>query len=114
MRRDPQKYLSDMLDRGQFLEQLLADRTLEELETDRVLRSAVERELMVLGEALCQLHRAAPEIAEQIDRWKDIIGFRQILVHGYDVLELPVIWGIVQNDLPLLVTQVRALLATLP
>lgn len=114
MRRDPRKYLSDMLDRGQFVSQLLADRTFADLESDRVLRSAVERELMVLGEALCQLHRIAPEIAERIDRWNDIVGFRHILVHGYDVLNMQTVWGVIKQDLPQLINQVESMLAQEP
>jgi uncharacterized protein with HEPN domain len=110
MQRDPRKFLSDMLDRAQFVSQLLAERSVTELKTDRVLRSAVERELMVLGEALYQLHRVAPETAERVKRWDDIIGFRHILVHGYEILDLDIIWDAVKNDLPPLIEQLESLL----
>ncbi len=66
---------------------------------------------MVLGEALQQLHRIAPARAERIERWDDIIGFRHILVHGYDVLDMQVIWDAVQNDVPQLIQQVESMLA---
>jgi len=110
MERDPKKYLCDMLDRGQFVNQLLSDRTLENLESDRVLRSAVERELMVLGEALYQLHQIAPEVAQQIDRWRSIIGFRHVLVHGYAALDLRTMWDAIKNDLPSLIQQIEPML----
>jgi uncharacterized protein with HEPN domain len=113
MRRDPRKYLSDMLDRAEFVSRLLADRSLADLEEDRVLRSAVERELMVLGEAIYQLHRLAPDKAEQILGWDEIIRFRHILVHGYDVLEMEVIWDAVNNDLQPLIQQLRSILSKL-
>src|SRR3972149_6968414 len=105
MRRNPRKFLTDMLDRASFLRSYLADKTLEDLEADRVVRSVTERELMVLGEAMSRLHHIAPEIAEQIDRWDDIIGFRHVLVHGYDVLDMPIVWDVVKNDLPPLIQQ---------
>ena len=111
MRRDPRKFLTDMLDRALFLSRFLADKTLEDLESDRILRSATEREFMVLGEAMSQKHHIAPEIAEQIDRWDDIIGFRHILVHGYDVLEMPVVWDVIKSDLPPLITQLVSMLS---
>ena len=110
MERDPKKFLSDMLDRGQFVSQLLADRTLADLETDRVLRSAVERELMVLGEALYQLHQIAPHIAQRISLWRAIIRFRHVLVHGYAALELPTMWDAIKSDLPPLIQQLESML----
>lgn len=79
MQPDPRKYLTDMLDRAQFVSQFMANKTLDDLENDRPTRSAVERELMVLGEALYPLHRIHPTIAERIDSWKRIIGFRHVL-----------------------------------
>jgi uncharacterized protein with HEPN domain len=111
MQHEPQKFLRDMLDRAEFVTELLASRSVTALDTERVLRSAVERELMVLGEALYQLHRLAPNIAEQIDRWDDIIGFRHILVHGYAVIDMQIVWDIVTDDLPVLIRQVRSMLA---
>jgi uncharacterized protein with HEPN domain len=89
---DPRKFLTDMVDRATFASQFMADKSLDDLMHNRPVRSAVERELMVLGEALYQLHRNFPQIAEQIDSWQQIIGFRHVLVHGYDSLNVRVIW----------------------
>ncbi len=77
----------------------MADKSLADLEENRPIRSAVERELMVLSEALYQLHRNFPEVAEQITSWREIIGFRHALVHGYDSLKMPVIWDVINDDL---------------
>lgn len=111
MRRDPQKFLNDMLERAQVVRRFLADRTVEDLETDRLLRSAVERELMVLGEALYQLHRIAPDIAERIDRWNDIIDFRHVLVQGYHVLDMQIVWDAITRDIPPLIQQLESMLS---
>jgi uncharacterized protein with HEPN domain len=110
MLHDPRKYLCDMQDRALFVAEVLKDRVREDLDDDRIIRCAVERELISLGEALNQLHRLAPEIAEQIERWKDIIGFRHILVHGYDIMDMDVVWDIVRDDIPLLLEQLDAML----
>jgi len=107
---DARKYLSDMLDRASFVRQYMMDKSLEDLSNERPIRSAVERELMVLGEAMYQLHRHFPEMAEQIDSWKKIIHFRHILVHGYDSLNMRVIWEVIQNKLDPLIKQIEALL----
>jgi uncharacterized protein with HEPN domain len=112
MQRDPRKYLFDMLDRAQFVTELLRTKSLDDLMNDRVLRSAVERELSILGEALMQLNSVAPDLAHQIDQWREIIGFRNVLVHGYGVLNMQTIWETVRDDLPRLIQQVESLLDT--
>ena len=108
--RDPQKYLSDMLDRANFVVEVLVKRSRMELDSDRLLRSAIERELSILGEALYQLHQAEPKLAEKIDNWREIIRFRHVLVHGYSVLNMDMIWDVVRDDLPGLIGQLETLL----
>ncbi len=66
MPRDPEKYLYDMLNSCRFLREFTAGCTLDEYTRDRGFRSAVERELQIIGEALVQLQRIAPHIAQQI------------------------------------------------
>lgn len=94
MPHDPRKYLVDIQDRAK----------------DRQTRSAVERELMVLGEAFFQLHERFPEIAEQFDAWKEIVRFRHVMVHGYDSVNVRTLWEVIQNDLDPLLDRVRELL----
>lgn len=83
MPHDPAKYLFDMLDSCRFLRCFTSQRTLEEFRTDRGFRSAVERELQIIGEALYQLQGIAPEIADRVSEGHRIIGLRHRLVHGY-------------------------------
>ena len=103
-----------MLDRAAFVCNTLVDRSLHDLETDRLLRSAVERELMVLGEALYQLHQHAPDLAERIEHWEDSIAFRHVLVHGYHVLKMQVVWDAIHDDLPPLIQQLKMMLTEGP
>jgi uncharacterized protein with HEPN domain len=42
---------------------------------------------------------------------RQIIAFRNVLVHGYAVIQDATVWGVVENDLPLLIQEVQALLA---
>jgi uncharacterized protein with HEPN domain len=112
MRRDPRKYLYDMLDRSRFAAELMQDKGCQHLQEDRVLRSALERELSIVGEALMQLHRVAPHLAERIDSWREIIRFRHVLVHGYEVVDPTKLDQIVRDDLPRLIEQVRTMLST--
>jgi len=74
------------------------------------LRSAVERQLMIVGEAMSQATRTDEEVAEQIEDAREIINLRNVIVHGYTVIENETIWGILQADIPKLRDQVARLL----
>lgn len=73
------------------------------------LRSAVERQFEILGEALHRLSRQAPEVAARITGVSHMIAFRHILVHGYDVVDPEILWDIIPQDLPVLCEQAEAL-----
>ncbi len=73
-----------------------------------LIRSAVERQLMVLGEAA---RRAIDESPLLRDEWPDLVfavALRNRLVHGYDVIDNRIVFDTVQHDLPLLADQLRA------
>ncbi|WP_376097699.1 DUF86 domain-containing protein [Roseomonas sp. CCTCC AB2023176] len=67
-------------------------------EADELLRSAIERKLMIVGEALADLRRRRPDVAARITAIRDVIAFRNIL--GYGVVEDDRVWDIVQRFLP--------------
>jgi uncharacterized protein with HEPN domain len=54
---------------------------------DPLLRSGVERQFLIIGEAMSQLARLAPEVAAQITHSRRIIAFCNVLVHGYDLVD---------------------------
>jgi len=114
MPHDPEKYLHDMLEAGAFLLEFTEGHDAADLRTDRGFRSAVERELQIIGEALIQLTKFHPTIAERITEHQRIIRFRHVLVHGYDILDPDVVWSIVVNKLPSLKAEVENLLGTNP
>jgi uncharacterized protein with HEPN domain len=110
---DPRKSLEDMRRAARFLLRVTSDRTLEDYRADEVLRTLVERKFEIIGEALNRLTRSDPSLAAQIPEHRQIISFRNILIHGYDIIDEEVVWKIVQVDLPVLHQQVEALLTSL-
>ncbi len=111
---DGRKFLRDMLDRATFVMKVLTEHSRSELDSDRLLRSAVEREPSIVGEALYQFHKQDPQLAERIEHWNEIIRFRHVIVHGYSVLSMDMIWDVVQKDLPSLVKQLNKMLSEPP
>jgi len=73
-------------------------------------RSAVERKFEILGEALNRLQKSDPTLATQIPEHRKIISFRNVLIHGYDMIDESVVWSIVQQDLPTLAKQIDSML----
>ena len=63
-----------------------------------------------MGEALGRISRVEPEFLEQIRNYRDIISFRNILIHGYDSIDDQVVWGIIKEDLDELIEDVEKLL----
>jgi len=106
-RHDPRKYLYDIRDCCEFLLQFTAGRTIRDYRQDRGFRSAVERELQNIGEAMLQLNEVAPDIADKIEEHRNIIGFRHVLVHGYSSLDPATVWNVVETKLSRLLSQVK-------
>lgn len=71
----------------------------------------MERQFEVVGEALSRLAKSDPAVADRISRVSRIISFRNVLIHGYDLVDHEVVWDVVDTHLPVLREQVEGLLA---
>jgi uncharacterized protein with HEPN domain len=112
MQRDQRAYLWDICNSADLIWGFLANRTLADYRRDPMLRSAVERQLEIIGEALAQLIRRFPETAAHISRHVEIISFRNILIHGYSFINDEIVWSVIHTDLPALRQEVETLLAS--
>lgn len=75
-----------------------------------MLKSAIERQFEIVGEALNRLYKREPQLTAEIQDYQKIISFRNILIHGYDVVEDRVVWDIISKYLPNLYEHVLYLL----
>ncbi len=110
MKRDIRAYFEDIETIAAELQQATADHSRSDLDTNYLLRSAVEREFISIGEAVSQILKQRPECATRIRHAQQVIGFRNVLVHGYFALDQDVIWKTLQVDLPELVVDIRQLM----
>ena len=85
--RDPGVYLEDIEHYAAAAVRFTSGFSLEQYLADEKTSAAVERVLEVCGEAMSNLYRVAPAVAETIPHARDIIGFRNILAHGYAELD---------------------------
>ena len=66
---------------------ITAGKSFADFDRDIVLRSAVERQFEIIGEALAQLARIDAAIAQKVPELRQIIAFRNVLIHGYATVE---------------------------
>jgi uncharacterized protein with HEPN domain len=81
---------------------------------DEKTRAAVERVLEICGEAMNSLYKVAPSIADKIPHARDIIGFRNILAHGYAELDHNKVYDIATKHAPALLAAVKQALKAFP
>jgi len=70
-------------------------------------QSATERQLAIIGDALNNFRRVEPSLPIASER--QIIGFRNRLIHSYDAIDNSIVWVIVKNHLPILKTEIESL-----
>jgi len=112
MQPESAKYLEDIREAGATIREVTDGRTLADYKRDKLLRLAVERCFEIIGEALRRLEQRDATLAQRITDYKRIIGFRNVLIHGYSLVQHEIVWTAVQNHLPALLGEVQTLLGT--
>lgn len=99
-----------MLDCSREALALIEGKTLEEVAADRVLSLALIRLLEVVGEAAARVTTEGQDRFPRIP-WSQIVGLRNRLIHGYDSVDLDILWNILSSDLPLLLSVLEPAIA---
>ncbi|MBA3615778.1 MAG: DUF86 domain-containing protein [Actinomycetota bacterium] len=102
--------LRQIADACSFVLSVTEGKTLEDYSGERLLRQGVERNLQIIGEAVGRLRRDDPETADSLSEHERIVGFRNVLVHGYDLVDDAIVWDTIRTKLPLLLSEVERLL----
>ena len=105
-------YLWDMLEAARETSLLLHGYTLEMLLADAKTRRALERTLEVLGEAANRVSEPMREAQPRIP-WAKIIGQRNVIAHGYAVIDHSRLFRTVTQDLPGLITDLKRIVKAL-
>ncbi len=101
--------LRHMLDHGREAVRMARGRQHHDLERDRMLELSLTRLVEIVGEAASKI---TPEERDRYPSipWAKIVGMRQRLVHGYDIVDLQVLWDTVTDDLPPLIAALERIL----
>ncbi len=109
-RRDDRTRLLHMLDHSREAVAMAEGCSRADLDTDRKLELSLTRLVEIIGEAAA---RVTPSGQAQLSGvpWAAIVGFRNRLIHGYDEVDLDILWATVVHDLPPLIASLEARLA---
>lgn len=110
MKDETRKNLFDILQAAEEIQNFVCGMDLESYQSNPVTKRAVERDFEIIGEALNRIKNTDSELLEKISEHRRIIGFRNILIHGYDIVDEVIVWQAVTNHLPILLREVKEIL----
>ena len=85
------KHLWDMLTAARNVQAFVRSRTQAEYESDLLLRSAVERQVEIIGEAARRVSKSFQDARPEIP-WRKITATRHILAHEYGRIDNKIMW----------------------
>jgi len=108
-RREDGVTLRQMLDHAREAVEMVRDRPRSDLDSDRQLELSLTRLLEIIGEAARRVSEAGREQHPDLP-WRQIIGMRHRLIHGYDQVDLGILWEVVRHDLPSVIRRLEEIL----
>lgn len=88
----------------EFIQDMNRDSFLEDLKT----RSATLHQLLIVGEATKRLSQELRARHPGIP-WSEMAGMRDVLIHGYDQVDLEEVWKTVSVDIPGVLAKIESL-----
>ncbi len=93
------KYLSDIKRAIDLIDEFMVGVSdFSEYESDQKTKSAVERQLGIIGEAVNKYRKL--EVLHELSSTRQIVNFRNRLIHSYDKVDDTIVWAILQLHLP--------------
>ncbi|MBC8050671.1 MAG: DUF86 domain-containing protein [Chitinophagales bacterium] len=91
--------------RGEAIQRFSAGKSFDDYSRDLMRRSPVERQFEIIGEALKRLTKVDADLAARFSERRTIIGFRNFIAQGYDMVDDSIVWEAAQERLPSLLAE---------
>lgn len=113
MPKDDRVYLWDMLTAARAVVQFTQGRNLADYESDLMLRSAVERQIEIIGEAARRISKEFQDAHAELP-WRPMQAQRHVLAHDYGEIKHGRIWRVAETHVPELITLLEPLVPASP
>lgn len=100
-----------MLEMALNLQEAKSGHSLEEIQENKILLFGLSKMVEILGEAAYKITNEFKESNPEIP-WRQIMGMRHILVHGYYTVSPEILWDVIQNDIDSLIPILQKYLAS--
>jgi len=107
--RDDSMRLRHMLDHAVEAVEMAAGKDRQDLKADRQFCLAMTRLVEIVGEAAVHVSSEGRQQWSFMP-WAEVVGLRNRLIHGYDAVDLDILWDIIQEDLPSLIIDLQRIL----
>jgi uncharacterized protein with HEPN domain len=104
------KHLIDIIQTAEEIETFTRGMDFKAYKENIVTQRAIERDFEIIGEALNRIKKIDEKYLEGISEHHRIIGFRNILIHGYDSINELIVWNAVEKHLPILKREVQKMI----
>jgi uncharacterized protein with HEPN domain len=102
-------FVEDILDAMNKAESLIEGVSFSQFEADYRINFAVVRALEIIGEATKRLPEDLRQSYPDIP-WKGMAGMRDRIIHGYDNVDLEIVWDVVKRDIPRIKPKIKLIL----
>jgi uncharacterized protein with HEPN domain len=102
MQPEALKYLYDIKEAALKVRRFTKGKKERDYLSDELLQSATERQFEIIGEAVNKLCKEFPAVGQSIPDYRKMIAFRNMLIHGYAVVDPVIVWGVVESNVPVL------------
>jgi uncharacterized protein with HEPN domain len=107
MSKSASKRLLDAVEACAAVAEFTAGKDFAAYASSALLRSAVERQFEIIGEALGKAAQLDAKLLTDLPDLPKIVALRNRLIHGYDSVDDEIVWDIVQSKLPALESELR-------
>ena len=117
MRREPaieeeRAWIADAIQACTLVGRFLEGKRRSDLDDDLLVQSAVIRQIEVIGEACSRIGDGTRARHDEVP-WRDIVGMRNRLIHGYVAVDLDLVWRTAREEVPVLQLMLEAVLERL-
>lgn len=104
--RNYQLFIQDIIEAIDKIENYTINLSFDEFSKNNMVKDAVIRNFEIIGEAANNIPEDIRNKYPEVE-WKECIGFRNFLIHGYFSVSLNTIWDTIHNNLPTLKKHIK-------